>query len=52
MGYQRRRNTLISGHVNEYENKTGGVGGLPRENFYRFGALKGGSGDFWTEQAS
>jgi len=30
---------------------TGGSGGPPPEKFFRFGALRGGSGDFWTEQA-
>ena len=46
---QGRRNALISGQVNI---KKGGVWGPPPEKFFRFGALRGGSGDFWTEQAS
>ena len=48
-GWQGRRNALISGQVNFQKN--GGSGVPPPENFFRFGALRGGSGDFWTEQA-
>ena len=50
MPRQGRRNALISGQVN-LKKKNGGSGGPPPKTFFRFGALKGGSGDFWTEQA-
>ena len=49
---QGRRNALISGQVNWKKKQNGGSGCPPPEIFFRFGALRGGSGDFWTEQAS
>jgi len=41
---QGRRNALMSGQVNWEKN--GGSGGSPSKIFFRFGALRGGSGDF------
>jgi len=43
---------VISGQVNLKKKKNGGSGGSSPEKFFRFGALRGGSGDIWAEQAS